>query len=194
MLKKSQSKSKYYALGFALLLVGLDQWFKWLVIENIKSLPGRTLMLIPGVFHLTYVENDSMVFGFLSGLSNEGKTTLMFLLSGVTFLILAGLVVAMLTGKIKSTFLIWVCGAIIGGGLGNLIDRVFRVSADSGLHYVVDYLDLRIINFAIFNFADCCVVVGVILVIVYLFFFEHKAPKHKAAATDDAGSAAKSDG
>ena len=174
---KSHSKTKYFALGFALLLVGLDQFFKWLVIENIKPLPGRTLPLISGVFHLTYVENDSMVFGFLGGLSDEGKTMLMLILSGVTLLILAGMVVALLKNMIKSPFLMWVCGAIVGGGIGNLIDRLFRVSADSGLHYVVDYLDLRIINFAIFNFADCCVVVGVILVIVYIFFLESKSPK-----------------
>ena len=57
---------------------------------------------------------------------------------------------------------------IIGGGIGNLIDRIFR----DGL--VVDYLDVKLFHFAVFNFADCCVVVGVVLLAWYLLFGERR--------------------
>lgn len=174
---------KYAALLFALVLVGIDQLLKWLVIVYIKPLPGRTLPLIADQFHLTYVENDSMVFGFLGGLSDEGKNVLMIVLSCLTLLILAGLIVGLLWEKIRNPKLVWPVGMIIGGGIGNLIDRTFRVSADSGLHFVVDYLDVRIINFAVFNFADCCVVIGVILVMIVILFFDHHPESSHDAGT-----------
>ena len=55
---------------------------------------------------------------------------------------------------------------IISGGFGNIIDRLFR----GGL--VVDYLDVQLFDFAIFNFADCCVVVGVVLLLIQILFFD----------------------
>lgn len=62
-----------------------------------------------------------------------------------------------------------ICAALIlAGGIGNLIDRLFRGGS------VIDYLDVRLFSFAVFNFADCCVVVGVILFAIYLFFFDGK--------------------
>ena len=54
---------------------------------------------------------------------------------------------------------------IIGGGIGNLIDRIFR-------GYVVDYVHVRFIQFPIFNFADCLVVIGTIMIIIYFLFIE----------------------
>ena len=59
---------------------------------------------------------------------------------------------------------------IIGGGIGNLIDRIFRT-------FVVDYIHVKFVKFAIFNFADCCVVVGTILFIFYFLFLEGKRIK-----------------
>ena len=53
---------------------------------------------------------------------------------------------------------------IVSGGIGNLIDR-FRIG------YVVDYIELKVFRFAIFNFADICVTVGVFLLMVYILFF-----------------------
>lgn len=64
----------------------------------------------------------------------------------------------------------WCLAAIVGGGIGNLIDRVAR-------GYVVDFIDFRLIHFAIFNVADIFVVVGVILLLIYLLFFESKRAK-----------------
>ena len=60
---------------------------------------------------------------------------------------------------------------IIGGGIGNAIDRIFRDGR------VVDYIEVKLFNFAIFNFADMCVVVGTILMILYLILSETKERK-----------------
>lgn len=73
-------------------------------------------------------------------------------------------------GKIPSSAFAYGNYTVLGGGIGNLIDRIFR-------HYVVDFLDFRLINFAVFNFADCCVVVGTILLFVYVLFFMDKNKK-----------------
>ena len=52
----------------------------------------------------------------------------------------------------------------MAGGIGNLIDRIFR-GGD-----VVDYLDIRLFHFAVFNFADCCICIGVFLILLYMLF------------------------
>ena len=151
-------KLKYVVLAFAAVLVGLDQLFKWLAQTRLPPRPGGTLPLIQDVFHLTYLENRGAAFGIF-----QGKA---FFLIGLTGLILSG--------RLRSPFLLWTAGLIIGGGIGNLIDRIFR-------GYVIDYLDFRLIHFAIFNFADCCVVVGTLLVLIKLVFFDREKPAEETA-------------
>ena len=76
---------------------------------------------------------------------------------------------------------------VIGGGVGNLIDRIFN----NGL--VVDFIDFRIIHFAIFNFADICAVVGagmLLLLVILDEIKERRAAKAKAAETEEAADSA----
>lgn len=148
---------KYIVLCFSLLIVGLDQFFKKLAIENLSSI--ETMPIINDVFHFSYIENAGAAFGILDEKS--------MLLSVLTIVILAVIIWFIITGKIKNKFILWTMALILGGGIGNLIDRLSR-------GYVVDYLDLRVINFAVFNFADCCVVIGAILTILYMFFVDGK--------------------
>lgn len=152
-------KLKYLILAFSAVLVGLDQLFKWLALTYLSTLPSLTMPVIQDVFHLTYLENRGAAFGILNG-----KKSFLIVLTG---LIILALIVLLLLGRFRKPFLMWSVGLIIGGGVGNLIDRIFR-------HYVIDYLDFRIIEFAVFNFADCCVVVGTILVMIYLLFLDRK--------------------
>lgn len=166
---------KYIALAVSLLIVGLDQWFKVLAIEHLSTRPDLTLPVIQDVFHLTYVENRGAAFGMMDGMG-------IFLIVA-TGIILLGIILLILLNKIRGGFLLWSLSLVIGGGIGNLIDRIFR-------HYVVDYLDVRIIQFAVFNFADCCVVIGTILVVIDILFLDHtlfhsdrkKLPEPKAEA------------
>ncbi len=153
-------RSKILVLLGAVGLIGLDQLFKWLAVRYLSGV--TTHPLIEGVFHLTYVENRGAAFGIL-----DGKGIFLILLTAAVLIALIGL---LFMGKFHHPLLLTAITLFLGGGIGNLIDRIFR-------HYVVDFLDFRLINFAVFNFADCCVVVGTILLFVYVLFFMDKNKK-----------------
>lgn len=108
--------------------------------------PLGSIPVIKGVFHLTYVENTGAAFGML-----QGNTWFLILTS-----VLVSAVVAYLIWKVKpeNRYVKLSLALILGGALGNLVDRVL-------LGYVVDFLDFRI--WPVFNIADSCVVVGAIL-------------------------------
>lgn len=159
---------KIIVLCFSLLLVGVDQLFKKLAIEYLMDLPGKTIPIIEDVLHLSYVENRGAAFGIM-----QDKRAFMIIFTAV---VLLAVLAFLIFNKTNNKLLFWTLGLIIGGGVGNLIDRIFN-------GYVVDYIDFRLINFAVFNFADCCVVVGTILLMVYIIFFESKNSK-KITATE----------
>lgn len=159
---------RYLALLMSAALVGIDQWLKLLAKEFLK--PGETTPLIQDVLHLTYLENRGAAFGMM-----QNKK---WLLVWATAAVLLILILAVMAGKIKGTFPLFSVCTIIGGGIGNLIDRVYR-------GYVIDYIHVKIVNFAIFNFADICVTVGTAMLIFYLLFHEllgRKKPEEKAGA------------
>ena len=161
-------KPKLYLLNCltlicSMILVGLDQWFKALAVKFLY--PIETKVIWEGVFQLTYIENRGAAFGIFSGKK--------FMLVGVTGAIIFILMILILLGKIKRCMLLWSLALIIGGGIGNLIDRIF-------LGYVVDYLHITLFQFPVFNFADCCVVIGTILLIIYFVFFESAREKELA--------------
>jgi len=143
---------RHIALLMSALIVVLDQVFKILAMEHLE--PVGSLPLIPDIFHLTYIENRGAAFGMLEG--NK------WVLIGLTALVLLAAVFLVLTGKLENDnhLLFSVC-VIIGGGVGNLIDRVYR-------GFVVDYVHLKVINFAVFNFADICVTLGTVWLLIYL--------------------------
>lgn len=117
-------------------------------------------VLIPGVFELHYLENRGAAFGIF-----QGKQVL-FLIGGV----IVCAVVMFLYGKIPSTkrfFALRLCSVLIcAGAIGNMIDRI-------RLDYVVDFLYFSLIDFPIFNVADCYVVVACFL-FAFLIFFVYK--------------------
>lgn len=158
------------------LIVFVDQLTKYLTVFYLK--PMDTIPLIQDVLHLTYVENRGAAFGMLS----ENRWVFMTV-SIVAILLLA---VYLIWKKPKDK---WVClslSFIIGGGIGNMIDRV-------ALGYVVDMIDFRLIHFAVFNVADSFVCVGAGILMVWLIvtgFREYKAEKaaRVAASGADEGS------
>lgn len=126
-----------------------DQATKWLALEVLSRVP--TVPVLPGLFHLTFVLNSGVAFGFFQG---HG----LWITLG-TLVILGVLFRATLRpapGK-------WVpvcLGLILGGAVGNLIDRLRFGS-------VVDFLDFRI--WPVFNLADSCITVGAALLAVSLW-------------------------
>lgn len=158
------------------LIVFVDQLTKYLTVFYLK--PVDTVPLIQDVLHLTYVENRGAAFGMLS------ENRWVFMTVSIVAILL--LVVYLIWKKPKDK---WVClslSFIIGGGIGNMIDRV-------ALGYVVDMIDFRLIHFAVFNVADSFVCVGAGILMVWLIvtgFREYKAEKSArvAAVGADEGS------
>jgi signal peptidase II len=144
--------------------VGIDQWLKWIVVRDLK--PIDTYPVIENIFHFTYVENRGAAFGIFQG---QTWLTIWF-----TALVLLAGIVATAAGKLDKSPYLFPFALIFGGGLGNLIDRIFR-------GYVVDFIHLKIINFAVFNFADICVTVGTVLFIIVLLFVDVKNRKKESA-------------
>lgn len=136
-----------------LLLVALDQIIKLLVLNYLE--PIGSVPVIDGFIRLNYAENTGAAFGSFSGYTE--------LLSVFTFVAIVIGTLALMLKKIKFG-VEYVCVAlIIAGGLGNLIDRVFR-------GFVVDYIEPLFIDFAIFNFADILVTCSAVVLIVWLIY------------------------
>jgi signal peptidase II len=148
-------------------LTVIDQLIKIWAIANLQGQPARPFLQI-GSFdwmHLRYLENRGAAFSMLSG--NRG-----FLIVFPLIMIAVCLYVLHRHGKGRRWLQIAMT-LIAAGGLGNLIDRIFRGGS------VVDYLDFQLCNFAVFNFADICVTVGVGLVVIGLLFIEKEEPEAK---------------
>ena len=147
----------FYAL-FAAGIVVADQWVKYLVVEGI-ALYGH-VDAIPGLFHLTYVQNTGAAFSSFEGMR--------WMFVAIFVLLTAALIFEYFKTPMPFTKLDrWCLAAIYGGGLGNVIDRI-------RLGYVVDMIDVDFMNFAVFNVADCFIVCGSILLMISLVFFNKK--------------------
>lgn len=156
----------YIALAAALVLVGIDQLTKWLAVNYVK--PEGTINLISfgdkEWLNLTYQQNTGAAFSIL-------KDKQLFLII-LTSIVILGVIILMLTKRVKKPVYVWSFSLIIAGGIGNLIDRIVH-------GYVVDFIDFRIIKFAVFNFADICAVVGTIILVLFYFADEIKNSKEK---------------
>lgn len=148
------------AYAVTAVLAGVDQLIKIWAVDTLRGTPDRPFLPI-GDFdwmHLRYTENNGAAFSMLAGSK--------WFLIGFSAVMIAVCLILMHKLSRNHRWLLCTMPLIAGGGLGNLIDRVFR----DGL--VVDYLDFQLMDFAIFNFADCCVCVGVLLMTICLLFIE----------------------
>ncbi len=143
----------------AVLLI-LDQFTKHLAVVHLKDQPA--LPLIEGVLELDYLENRGVAFGMFQ------NQRFMILLTGIVFMAVILFVMYKMPVNKKFTILHIVLSCIMAGGIGNMIDRVT-------LGYVVDFISFVLINFPIFNVADCYVVCAtIVLFIVYLFVLKEE--------------------
>lgn len=127
-------------------IIFLDQLSKWLTVINLELY--ETFPLIEGVFHFTYVRNTGAAFSIFD---EPGQRWIFMSISTVAIIALS---VYLWMNRKGSKLLCVALSFIIGGGIGNMVDRCI-------LKYVIDMLDFRLINFAIFNVADSFVCVGV---------------------------------
>lgn len=155
----------YYII--ALIIVGIDQFTKYLTVTNIPL--HETREVIPSLLSFTYHQNTGAAWSIL-----EGQMMFFYIVT----LIVVGVIIYYLHAYGKSDRLFaFSLSLILGGAIGNFIDRLF-------LQYVVDMIRLEFINFPIFNIADVALSVGVGLMIVYLLLDEWKQHKQKKVGND----------
>jgi signal peptidase II len=144
----------WFAL-FATGIVAVDQWTKFLVLEQIP-LYGH-VDAVPGLFHLTYVRNTGAAFSSFEGAQWLFALIFVALTVGIFYEYFKKRLPFTTTDR-------WLIAAIYGGGLGNMIDRV-------RFGYVVDMIAVDFMDFAVFNVADCFITCGSILLVLHLIFF-----------------------
>ena len=132
-------------------VIGLDQLTKWLTVVNLAEY--ESFPLWQDVLHFTYVKNTGMAFGML-----KDHRWVFMVFSTIA---IVALIVYLFRFRPESRWMQISMAMIIGGGIGNMIDRVF-------LGYVVDFIDVTLINFAVFNVADSFVCVGAGIMILCL--------------------------
>lgn len=139
------------------LLVIIDQITKIGIVRYFSEPHAKNIVLWPGVFELTYVENRGAAFGMM-----QGKVWLFVLITTAVLIMILWYWKHIPSNKAG----VWMKVAlvlVISGALGNLIDRVV-------LNYVRDMFYFVLIDFPVFNVADMCVVGGVILLFPILLF------------------------
>ena len=145
----------------SLVIVIIDQLVKYYISHNLILF--ESLAILPGV-DITYVHNTGAAFSFLSDAGGWQRWLFIFLSSGVSLFLLFWMKNHPATGICLAIAL----AMILGGAVGNLIDRVM-------LGYVIDYIDLYYNkwHWPAFNVADSAISIGVVLLIIDSFWFDH---------------------
>ncbi|WP_449241336.1 signal peptidase II [Desulfoscipio gibsoniae] len=140
----------------------VDQFSKYII--TLRMLPGESIPVFPPVFYITYILNPGAAFGVLAN-----RTTFFII---VTLLVIVGVLVGYRYLPRKRIWARIALGLVVGGALGNLIDRV-------RLGRVIDFLDFRV--WPIFNLADTAIVIGALLLIIDIW----RGDKEERQRVDD---------
>lgn len=135
----------------SIILLCIDQISKLLVVNLLTK--TNSITIIKNFFYLTYINNDGAAFSIL-----VGKRIFLIL---IAVLVIVMLIRCIKKNNIQNKLELVSISLIIGGSLGNLMDRVVR-------GYVIDFLDFKLFNynFPIFNLADTFIVIGVFLLLL----------------------------
>lgn len=160
------------AIIISVIALLIDQITKAWVMSNFSL--GESRDFINGLLNLVYIHNQGAAWGTLSGKR--------WLLIGITLAVMIVCIVLIVKNFTKSKLFVWSMCLVVSGGIGNLIDRIFR---DGN---VIDFLQFDFYkSFPIFNFADCCIVVGAGLLILNFLLESISEYKEKKALTVDNG-------
>src|SRR3954449_12534399 len=148
--------SRRIGFGVALIVFGLDQLMKWLVTGPLGiNEVGDQLVLLP-IFNFTYTQNNGISLGLFNAQTDVGR----WMLVAVTSAIAIG--VAVWIGREKNRVDQAALGMVLGGALGNILDRV-------RFGYVVDFADLHFGDFRpflVFNVGDAAISVAVVILLL----------------------------
>ena len=149
-----KNKKILFIVFIILISICIDQIVKQVIIKNILN---SSIEIINGVLNFTYVENTGGAYGIGS------NNILMFIIINV---IIIGILMKFVISKrdeINNALLIAI-SLIIAGGIGNLIDRIFR-------GYIIDFIDINpVFKYPVFNIADIFVVTGCIVIAIDLIY------------------------
>ena len=149
----------------AVVVVALDALSKQWIDNNLAV--GGTIPLWRGVFHFTHVRNTGAAFSLFVGGSEW--------LKWISLMVGIGLVIYGLTIPQISALEQWGYGLILGGAIGNGLDRFVRGQ-------VVDFLDFRLIHFAVFNLADVSINLGIACLLLSALFGSKDSSKRSYRA------------
>ena len=171
--RRSKGKAVCLALA-AVFCVAADQFVKFLVVHTLAL--GESARLLPPLLQLTRVHNYGAAWSSFSG-----ARWLLIALTAAGMCVVAWLLVKIVRHPLGQ----WSLACILGGGIGNLIDRV-------RLGYVVDMLDTMFMDFPVFNVADVFVVCGTVCALIYYLAFysksDEKNRENKGHGTDPAAN------
>ena len=147
------TKGKKIYLFIMLVIIAVDQASKWLITRYIS--PSATVVVIKNHFRLWYVRNSGAIWGFFSGHENKLVPRL---ITGLAIAALLTVAFFFLRTSKHNRLELASYAFILGGALGNIIDRL-------RLGYVVDFLDayVKSYHWPTFNCADSCITIGVLL-------------------------------
>ncbi len=148
MINKIQKKLYFFSLSIFIVLI--DQFTKYLIFYNHKIFLNKDFLL----FKLDFVKNYGAAFNILSG------SRVFLSLISIFFSIL--LIYLMSRKNTLNSFDLYSYSFILGGTIGNGIDRIYR-------GFVVDFINLNIINFPVFNIADISINIGFIILLYNIF-------------------------
>lgn len=152
-----RQQERMFAVMAAAWVVIIDQYVKRAVVQNLEL--GQTAALLPGLLRLQRVHNYGAAWSSFSG-----ARWLLIAVTGVGIAAIFWLV----TTVVRHPLGVWSLWLIIGGGIGNLIDRIVN-------GYVVDMLATEFIDFPVFNVADIFVTCGTAAAAVYYLRYYDKS-------------------
>lgn len=160
----------WYLLAIAA-CAAADQAVKLYVVSHLALYERAPLL--PGIVELLYIQNTGGGFSILTGYT--------WLLTLLTVFLLAGVAVLMVKKVFPHPAAMWSMAAVLGGGLGNLIDRV-------RLGYVVDMFNFQFMDYPVFNVADILVVCGTLCFAAYYLLLYGREPQRNEKETSDHGA------
>ena len=143
-------KTKLYFVSLSIFIVLIDQFTKYLMFYNKKLFVNKDFIL----FKLDFVKNYGAAFNILSG------SRVFLSLISIIFSIL--LIYLIFRKNTLNSFDLYSYSFILGGTIGNGIDRIYK-------GFVVDFINLNIINFPVFNIADISINIGFIILLYNIF-------------------------
>lgn len=158
--------NRSHGFTVAAIVFALDQLSKWIIAGPLDLQAVRQIVLLP-IFNLTWTENQGISLGLFNAETDIGRWILVAVTGAIA------IAVAVWIGREKSRGDQIALGMVLGGALGNILDR-------TRFGYVVDFADLHFGDlrpFLVFNVGDAAISIGVVILLLRAFLIKDERPK-----------------